>query len=178
MINQRIIDRLWPVGGVHKELIVPSRLEGPCLKCGRCCALIRISADYEYFIEKMKHCIDDAESSGEPLSKQVLEWWREAGIIIRHWVRVDRWEAVRRGFREQVEPTDFFYTCKLLNSNGTCRAHNRFRPNVCTGYPHYGKTKRKELGPVFRGCGYADQRYKTGKYQRKDMLSVSKKRKD
>lgn len=164
MKNQRIIDRLWPRGGNFKKAWVPSRLKGSCLQCGRCCALIRISADLEFFLERMRHWVDYCKESGKPFPKSVLKEWEQNNFILKNWERLDRYEVVRRGFAEEISATDFFYTCHQLSSEGTCKVHDQERPLVCTGYPHYGKKEKGKAGltKVMAGCGFARLRQEKG----------------
>ena len=157
MRNQRIIDRLWPRGRDYDKVWVPSRLKGSCLQCGQCCAIIRISADLEYFLERMRHWVDYCKDSGEPLPKNVMVEWEQNNFILKNWERLDRHEVMRRGFVEEISATNFFYTCRQLSSNLTCKVHDKPRPLVCTGYPHYGKREKGKggLSRVMAGCGFA-----------------------
>jgi Fe-S-cluster containining protein len=159
----RILDKFWPVGGEQLRY-VPAKPTGECKQCGRCCALIRISFDYEFIIERARHWIRYIEENGH--SEEAMTYrekeLKEGLFIITNWERVPRDEAVRRGFRPQVDSGDFFYHCKLLNEDGTCSVHGSGQPPVCTGYPFYhAKTnKQKRKAVVFKGCGFGDNRFK------------------
>ena len=157
MKNQRIIDRLWPIGRIHDDIIIKASGRGKCIRCGCCCALICIQADQEYFIEKMRLQVRWSEETGEQISANTLKWWKGSRFIIDNWIRVPHDDAVRRGIRKDVEASDFFYTCKQLKSDGTCRVHNGYRPDICIRYPYYSRKTigNRKKATVSRECGFA-----------------------
>jgi len=157
--NWQLIDELWPVDGDHSKKLVPATKAGECIQCGKCCAIIRIGADYEYFLEKSRQLLDYYGDKGEPVPDSELKWCQDSLFIVRHWIPLRRTVAVMRGFKDDIYSTDFFYTCSLLKNDKTCAAHNKYRPLVCTGYPFYNHKVRNT--EVFRGCGFAKQRRKT-----------------
>lgn len=166
MKNQRIIDKLWPVGIPHDDNWVRTKVRGKCIQCGRCCALIRLSSDYTYFLEQVQRALLWEKHYGVPgKPKHNLKQMQDYLFIFRNFVPVNRNEAWLRGFRKDVESEDFFYTCEQLTSDGKCRAHDKDKPKVCARFPYYGKKTSEDRRGVSvpLGCGFGNPKRMTYK---------------
>lgn len=160
-IRWKLIERFWPRGG-DTVRFVPARRSGSCSRCGRCCALIRLPTDLEFFEECRRRWNRWSRGAGEEIPANVGDAIRDTRFILENWARVPRDEVVRRGFRPEVVHTDFFYHCLRLTRDGLCGVHG-MAPGVCSGYPFYGARKargKRKPATVFQGCGYADRRFK------------------
>jgi len=161
--NFKLIDKFWPRTEEPYEKRVPARKSGECSGCGKCCALIRIGQDFEYFLETARHWIDHWKENELEPDPMIVKRIEDGFFVIKHWVRVDRYEAFKRKLVECVESSDFIYTCKLLTDDGKCSIHSKgTKPHVCSGYPFYGAKNSKDV-KVFKGCGFEDRRYRKHK---------------
>lgn len=164
--NFKLIDKFWPRTDDSFEPRVPARMSGDCNACGKCCALIVIQQDYEYFLENARHWIDYWKENKVDPDPTIIKGLEDGFFVIKNWVRVSRYEAVKRKFVSHIDSSDFIYTCKLLTKEGKCSVHSKeIKPCVCSGYPFYGAKNSKNT-KVFRGCGFEDRRYRRCKNEK------------
>lgn len=147
------LDQLHPRDG-PAQLVVLAKKNGACLKCGRCCSLITLpwkKSWLMYWVERKSKWVREFNGPKET----ALEQWESLVFILKHWRRVGREEAARRGVR--VPPGKFSYACSLLREDGTCPVHDE-SPAVCRDFPVY--QNGKSLSYVPASCGFADRRRK------------------
>jgi Fe-S-cluster containining protein len=161
-VRWKLVDKFFP-----RDEVVPfayaRRRGGSCRRCGKCCVLLRTQADLEYFSEVARHWRRWARTNSKPIPPEGREAIRLSRFFLDNFVRVSRFEALRRGFVSQIEPNDFFYHCLAVRPDGSCSKYDNGRPVLCTGFPFYPDASfpegtPKRLKKVFETCGFAGTR--------------------
>ena len=79
----------------------------------------------------------------------------------KHWHRLSRAKARARIGEAKFDSYDwkgfFFYWCDQFDvGNRFCLAH-KIRPQVCRGFPHYGKKVKPDIYWHFPRCSYLEK---------------------
>ena len=65
-------------------------------------------------------------------------------------------EGKRRGYTEKELSEAHFYRCKLIGDDNLCTIHDT-RPEMCSGFPWYGRLGGSKTALFSDKCGYMDE---------------------
>jgi Fe-S-cluster containining protein len=122
----------------------PANLLGGCAGCGSCCSNLTISFSPDQIREAvlLLDAADADAAAGEPhpdYSEQERRNIRWLGQLIEKGPRVLGQHA---------------YSCPMLDPiSRLCTAHER-RPQVCIGFPFYGRSPADDPAEMSDGCSY------------------------
>lgn len=124
-----------------------------CKMCGSCCQAIHLGADM----------------TPENLKEQWESGNKDAGFILEHWQQIDQQQVFR--LRKDAEFPELFgkmeagtwWQCSLIDpETKKCRRHAD-RPEVCRGFPFYGKPPHY-FTPYTYACGFFRDCYPKEEY--------------
>lgn len=127
-------------------------MQGYCNGCGKCCEAIRLGVSSA----ELKEIADKERAEGHETSDRIF--------IMEHWHEIPESEAFginpflqMQRDSEIVDGDRFYYTCDMYNTETKrCMAHES-RPNICRGYPNYGKEYGTEYFSWYSPtCSYID----------------------
>jgi len=112
-------------------------VKSKCNRCGECCRVI--------YLQETKKAIRAIKNE---TSKE---------FILKHWHRISRKEACRRHpmIRGKDWRNVYFYTCDAWDKKTRrCKVYE-LRPEVCRGFPFYGRKPNNSEWLEIMGCAYA-----------------------
>ncbi|MHB1418704.1 MAG: YkgJ family cysteine cluster protein [Bacillota bacterium] len=130
-------------------------LMGQCKKCGLCCKAIAISSGQS-----------EEELINSIISSASLEAGGDAVFIIENWEQITQAEAleINPNLKQRIDwcksdnIVEVYFKCHRLDpKTNLCIVHDK-RPQVCSGYPWYGRMPHK-MYFYSPNCGYAFEGY-------------------
>lgn len=118
-------------------------LKGKCNQCGQCCLTFRISLDYKD-LQLFK-----PEGDFKFARENLIPMHRELAFFLNPHLKI---------FEEKESSgTNFYYKCKQFNTKTRKCNNHKNRPQVCKGFPWYGKKDYNNLvyeNLYDENCGY------------------------
>jgi len=128
---------------------------GKCNMCGLCCKALSLGYSMSYAVERIKEVRvgTDLHAHYTFVIEHLEEQTHEQAFATNPYLEE---EYKRRGGRPENIQKFHFYRCKMLSENNLCTIHDH-KPQMCSGYPWYGRPGGSKKDLFSDKCGYMDE---------------------
>lgn len=126
-------------------------LKGSCHMCGKCCEAIHLLQSPQ----EVASIAESEKMSGD--ARFITDNWtpitKEEAFTINPYLKQNEDGLAEKGI-DNVYGKFYYYTCTQLDKETRkCRVHEN-RPQVCSGYPWYGRRPNNSILWYADECGY------------------------